>query len=718
MEEEAPSPPDTPPAAQQRRDFLVASEKPEAVATETAEEATSEAMEESPKAESEETLAPPQESPRAEIREEQDAAVGEEPIVEKAAAVGGGGGELARLSAAPEILEEGHQSPSLPTLETPAEDPPSAAPSVPLEAEIRSPIAHSPSSPRVSEEESEALRLKSLAEDKYRSGGPLRSALKYAKKAIRLAPDLDGLPQMVTALRVLRAPPGDHYRALLIEPFSHVNVVRRQYKALALVLHPDKNAASLSTFPGSEEAFKRVGEAFQVLSDRGCRREYDIRLRMELEASARSRAEEGAAAASSSIETFWTACTTCRLFHQFDRRYVGQRLLCPRCRKSFLAVEVAIDGSDKGQNNGGGGAASTSNASTSNTRVTRTRSARLAGESMSPALSSAPSVSRAARSPRPSRSSRPTSIPRVQVKQEISAGRKRTVAFAGSPEESKPKRAKEKTLAEIQMEIKRKSRTNHNFPRATERKAKMGSLAPFKKRTRDLRAMAVEDSDFYDFDKHRTEKSFRKGQIWAIYDDDDGMPRHYGLIEEVYSTNPFRVLMSWLDIQNNGDQALLLWEKKTGLHVSSGQFKIGKEVEIDSVNLFSHLVECERAARELYRIYPRKGSVWALYRDAGPTGGGQGRNYDIVVLLSSFSEMYGLTMAYLEKVEGFKTIFRRREVGIHAVKWLERSETQLFSHQIPARKLSDTEMQDLPCECWELDPASLPSDLLQIGWKG
>ncbi|CAA7406581.1 unnamed protein product [Spirodela intermedia] len=632
-------------------------------------------------------------------------------MVETAAEVQGG--ESARLPAGPEITKVGHQSPSLATLETPAEDPPSAASSIPLEAEIRSPIASPPSSPRVSEEEAEALRLKSLAEDRYRSGGPLRSALKYAKKAIRLAPDLDGLPQMVTALRVLRAPPGDHYRALLIEPFSHVNVVRRQYKALALILHPDKNTASLSTFPGSEEAFKRIGEAFQVLSDRGCRREYDIRLRMELEASARSREEEGAAAASSRIETFWTACTTCRLFHQFDRRYVGQRLLCPRCRKSFMAVEVSIDGNEKGHNHGGGGAIPSSN-----TRVTRTRSARLAGESMSPALLSVPSVSRAARSLRPSRSSRPTSIPRVQVKQEISGGRKRTVAFAGSLEESKPKRAKEKTLAEIQMEIRRKSRTTHSLSKAKGKKGKMGSLTPFKTRARDLRAMAVEDSDFYDFDKHRTEKSFRKGQIWAIYDDDDGMPRHYGLIEEVYSTNPFRVLMSWLDIQNNGDKAPLLWEKKTGLHISSGLFKVGKEVEIDSVNLFSHQVDCERAARELYRIYPRKGSVWALYREGGPTGGGEGRDYDLVVLLSSFSEMYGLTMAYLEKLEGFKTIFKRREVGIHAVKWLERSETQLFSHQIPARKLSDTEMQDLPGECWELDPASLPSDLLQIGWKG
>ncbi|MQL92553.1 hypothetical protein Taro_025181 [Colocasia esculenta] len=605
----------------------------------------------------------------------------------------------------PLMGEVGGKQPPSPT---PAQQQTSEEPQEPAEGEAGAPP---PSPPRPSEEEAEALRLKSLAEEKYRTGAPLKSALKHAKRALRLVPDLDGLPQMVTALRVLRAPPGDHYRALLLEPFSHVNTVRQQYKALALALHPDKNAASLSAFPGSEEAFKRVGEAFQVLSDRARRREYDLRLRVELEAAAeRGRAEEAGA---TRVETFWTACTTCRLFHQFDRRYVGQRLLCPRCKKSFQAVEVRTDGSEEGEDRGGKGSAAATNS-----RARATRSARSARTSISPSTSRVPTISRAPRSPRPVRPSRLASRFGVPASQEVAMQRKRKrkVNIGGPSEEPIPKSAKEKTLAEMQLELKRKSRSKSVSPKAKEKeKGRDRALVPTRSTARDLRAMAVEDSDFYDFDKHRTEKSFRKGQIWAIYDDDDGMPRHYGLIDEVFSTHPFRVKMSWLDVQSNGDEALLMWEKH-GLHISCGRFRVGRTVDIDSVNFFSHLVECEQAAKELYRIYPKKGSLWALYSEGNPDGGEE-RRYDIVVLLTSYSEMYGLSMAYLVKVEGYKTIFKRREIGVHAIKWLEKDDTRVFSHQIPARKLSGSEGLDLPSECWELDPASLPPDLLQIDWK-
>ncbi|KAJ7953395.1 DnaJ domain containing protein [Quillaja saponaria] len=60
----------------------------------------------------------------------------------------------------------------------------------------------------------------------------------------------------------------------------------------------------------------------------------------------------------------------------------------------------------------------------------------------------------------------------------------------------------------------------------------------------------------------RVERSFKKGQVWAIYDDDDdGIPRHYGLIDEAVSVNSFEVKISWLDLQNNGDEGKICWEK-------------------------------------------------------------------------------------------------------------------------------------------------------------
>lgn len=232
--------------------------------------------------------------------------------------------------------------------------------------------------------------------------------------------------------------------------------------------------------------------------------------------------------------------------------------------------------------------------------------------------------------------------------------------------------------------------------------------------------MAVVDSDFYDFDKDRVERSFKKGQVWAVYDDDDGMPRHYVLIDETVSVNPFVVRISWLDFQNNGDGKIVSREK-LGFDIPCGRFKVANKASISSVNVFSHVVDCDRVAREVYKIYPKKGSVWALYSEANRDSGGRRfadegkRCYDIVVFLTSYSEMNGVSMAFLEKVDGYKTVFKRRETGSHAVRFLGKDEFWLISHQIPARKFPCDEAPELLKDCWELDPASLPSDLLTIG---
>ncbi|XP_057502775.1 uncharacterized protein LOC130786507 [Actinidia eriantha] len=197
--------------------------------------------------------------------------------------------------------------------------------------------------------------------------------------------------------------------------------------------------------------------------------------------------------------------------------------------------------------------------------------------------------------------------------------------------------------------------------------------------------MAVDNSDFYDFDKDRMEMSFKKGQVWAIYDDDDGMPRHYGLIDEIVSVNPFVVKMSWLNLQSNGDEGLICWEKM-GIHISCGRFRVARKTSIDSVNVYSHLMDAERTAREVYRIYPKKGSVWALYKEDALDNEGRNllvrdkRCYDIVVFLTSYSEIHGLSMDYLQKVDGFRAVFKRKEIGCHAIRWLEKDDVRLFSH--------------------------------------
>ncbi|KAG6509621.1 uncharacterized protein LOC121974530 [Zingiber officinale] len=511
----------------------------------------------------------------------------------------------------------------------------------------------------------EALRLKSLAEDKLRSSC-LRSAIKYAKRAARLAPDLDGISQMVAAIKVLRADSSDHYKVLRLPPFSSPLAVRKQYKTLSLALRPDHAAASLPSC--AEDAFKCVTESFRVLSDRSLKRDYDLRLRLSLSSAAATK--DGRAVPPS---TFWTACTTCRLLHEFKRKYVGYRLVCPSCRKSFLAVEVPGDGGKSCANENG------VKIEEDTVRITH------------------------------SRSNTRSRIPRFP---EPLGDKKRKTESPTSAVAKTPRSRPEKTLAEMVKELwKSKEKRKSGGAGMDGGKGKEAVLGPVKQEYEDVSLMAVEDSDFYDFDKDRLEKSFRKGQIWAIYDDDDGMPRLYGLIDDVQSIHPFRMKMNWLDIQNNGNGSLVFMER-SGLCISCGQFKLGRSADINSVNFFSHLVNCERAALELYRIYPKKGSVWALYGEQN--AGEEGRYYDIVVCLTSHSEVYGLSIAFLEKAKGYKTIFKRQEIGCHAIKFLQKDELKLLSHQVPARKISEAEGLDLPGDCWELDPASLPPHLLKI----
>ncbi|CAH8391777.1 unnamed protein product [Eruca vesicaria subsp. sativa] len=54
----------------------------------------------------------------------------------------------------------------------------------------------------------------------------------------------------------------------------------------------------------------------------------------------------------------------------------------------------------------------------------------------------------------------------------------------------------------------------------------------------------VTDSDFCEFNKDRTEKSFSENQIWACYDSLDVMPRGYVMINKVIFVDPFKVCIT------------------------------------------------------------------------------------------------------------------------------------------------------------------------------
>ncbi|KAK9129552.1 hypothetical protein Sjap_010039 [Stephania japonica] len=566
--------------------------------------------------------------------------------------------------------------------------------------------------------EKRALQYKSLAEENYKQS-KLKSALKYAKRAYRLSPTLDGVSELATVLNILYVyskssaggGPPDWYQILQVEPFSHINLIRKQYKKLALILHPDKNSCI-----GSEDAFKHVAEGFRVLNDKIRRKEYDVKLRIALQSEAISANEQA--------ETFWTACSRCRLLHEFERRYLGHNLVCPGCNKSFRAVEVTVN-DESGEDRVGDRDGKESRVLSENGNVERPKRIvtlkRMSDFSYSYEVlrTSAGSHSKRLKTkPEMTLAEMQSEVKRKLRQQMMKVKEKAEKSARAEVKDREVKRTGNERVVEVEGREKgtRAVEVPDKQVKDKERSTKMIPLRS------DMEVMVVEDSDFYDFDEDRTERSFKKGQVWALYDDDDGMPRQYGLIDEVVSVNPFEVKMSWLDIQNNGINALICLEKQN-LHTSCGRFKVSRKISIDSVNVFSHAVVCERMAREIYWIFPSKGSIWALYKgkgqvqDCGNQFSDYGRSYDIVLCLTSYSEMHGLSIAYLEKVERFKTVFKRREVGYHAIRYFEKEDLREFSHRIPAKKPSGVEAPGLPNDCWELDPASLPQDLLSINME-
>ncbi|XP_059661232.1 uncharacterized protein LOC132307470 [Cornus florida] len=229
-------------------------------------------------------------------------------------------------------------------------------------------------------------------------------------------------------------------------------------------------------------------------------------------------------------------------------------------------------------------------------------------------------------------------------------------------------------------------------------------------------SITVPDSDFHDFDKDRAEECFKPKQIWALYDEEDGMPRIYCLIREVISIKPFKIHISYLNSKTDGEFGSVNWVD-SGFTKSCGSFRAWNSDIVDQVNIFSHLLTKEKAGRGgCVRIYPKSGDIWAVYRNWSPdwnrsTPYEVRHRYEMVEVLDNYSEELGVCVTPLVKVHGFKTVYQRN-TNKDAIRWIPRREMVRFSHQVPSLLLKG-ESFNLPDGCWDLDPAATPEELLQ-----
>ncbi|KAH0862915.1 hypothetical protein HID58_080126 [Brassica napus] len=217
----------------------------------------------------------------------------------------------------------------------------------------------------------EALRAKEIAESKFKMRD-FAGAKKFALKAQSLFPEMEGLSQMLSTFHVFIAAETkvngevDWYGILDANPRDDNETLKKKYRKLALMLHPDKNSSL-----GADGAFKHVSEAWKFLSDKEKRAAYDRKKSLytmynkvsvsssnsgfcnfaNASFASNSNPQKPAQKTGQSdhhhttaADTFWTVCRRCMTQYEYLRTYANCNLLCPNCLQSFSAVQVRKPG--------------------------------------------------------------------------------------------------------------------------------------------------------------------------------------------------------------------------------------------------------------------------------------------------------------------------------------------------------------------------------------
>lgn len=647
-------------------------------------------------------------------------------------------------------------------------------------------------------------------------------AKSYALKAKTLCPGLEGISQLVTTFEVYIASQVtcngelDWYSIMGLKPSTSIEAVKKQYKKMAGLLHPDNNKCV-----GADGAFHLVSEAWARLSG-----SYDMKRNAQLGAGngVNHKVLSSVHSSGGNQDTFWTICTSCKVQYEYLRKYVNKKLSCKNCRGIFIAVETAPAngsfpyspwsyGSSSGYGshsydgvtyvptngayfNGNGvtgyhsnhgyeyvsnvpyqlgsagyvnqNGSTTLSACQTNGKAKRGRPKVKSGDDRKHCLTEtvvniSSDVSFSRNEPQEVKPSRPEKKRKVlgaslrnvhegkgsKCASELalangngsvghgqrisSTSEVPTKQYSMAPAFDARKLLIEKARTEIRKKLEEMKLASETAAAVIERKKSQADAGQVKGETCTKTALnvsdyqlehrktvpvtiTVPDPDFHDFDKDRSEPCFKPKQIWALYDEEDGMPRLYCLIREVVSVNPFKINISYLSSKTDSEFGPVNW-LVSGFTKSCGNFRAMTSDVVDQVNIFSHVLSRVKAGRGgCVRIYPKCGDVWAVYRNWSTdwnrsTPDEVRHQYDMVEVLDDYSEELGLCVSPLIKLDGFKTVYKRN-ADKSAIRYIPRREMLRFSHQVPSWLLKGEEASNLPDKCWDLDPAATPDELL------
>ncbi|XP_062189728.1 uncharacterized protein LOC133892795 [Phragmites australis] len=216
----------------------------------------------------------------------------------------------------------------------------------------------------------EASRAKELAAIKLQQADYV-GAKRIALKAQQLFPGLENISQLLTVCEVHFCAAvkingeTDWYGVLQVETTADDMFIKKQYRKLALLLHPDKNK-----FTGAEAAFKLIGEAHMILTDQVKRSFHDSKRKSVIASSAslpkkrgqsskktdhvanrankanidspeRKNKPQQQAGCFAGYSTFWAICLACGTKFQYPYTLLMKVLLCQICSRSFLAYDLS-----------------------------------------------------------------------------------------------------------------------------------------------------------------------------------------------------------------------------------------------------------------------------------------------------------------------------------------------------------------------------------------
>ncbi|KAG6513461.1 uncharacterized protein LOC121969485 [Zingiber officinale] len=677
----------------------------------------------------------------------------------------------------------------------------------------------------------EAYRAREMAEKKMQNSD-FSGALKIAEKAQHLFPEVENILQMLTVCEVHCAANikvnghVDWYGILQLGPTADDSSIKKQYRKLALLLHPDKNQ-----FAGAEAAFKIIGEAHTILSDRTRRQLYDTRRNAitkpahskqfapQSEKSFISKRDFNAQhskgphhhqqpspplSSFGTSQTFWTICPGCSTRYQFFCSILKKSIRCQNCLIPFVAFQLntkdgfgihqqdPVQKTDNAKPKGQTGnppskeyiagesrahfeyGDRTKNVTTdgvgSNNKVkfVKIKSSELHQHEEEPKppkgnvnmdrgrkkdvksrysdktndeddplaqISSLP-VSKSARRKqninfnevqseddddfvnhhrhKKSRCDTSSGVHKTEYFCSASKNLKLGSEFTNSADLSKENKQNKGTLAkeEVSYESKRADKdpiSGNKEDTMEEKKPGTGSKSQSDSVSSTIpeqRTFTYPDTQFFDFEKLRDVNEFAVDQIWAVYDNLDGMPRFYAQIRRIYAQQ-FKFRFTWLEhTPLNEDETT--WSD-ADLPVGCGNYELGSSQFAEDRLMFSHIISWEKGKRKKsYNIHPRKGEAWALFKDWSIEWSLVADNrlfeYEVVLLLSDFDGS-GICVAPLLKIEGFLSLFVQAKDKSFVI---PPNETLRFSHKIPSYRLTGKEKEGIPEGCLELDPASLP----------